>query len=451
MGVARIGLSAPGNSSSSPRRCDAAERLVLVLLVTCWFTAVPIPFLREWGCLAVVVVILLRNRHLGVPRNVGSIALVGVAVLGLVAALMAAVRLDASWILYEEVPCGLEVLAVSLLSPRVGVRAFAGALSRRARLFSIAAFAVGGIALGMTTAFELLGPYMDQVFTILGSDRPFHQRASLRSDYNCFSVAVLALSAVGLSATLPRNSALQWGSGLMAITVTMMSDSRRAFVYLAAAAPCVLVRRWGWGALGVLVAGVAGALVVWCRLDMPLERLLSPRLLAAVQLTMSSPQELVSTFGRDGLWQWGTESIRGFSSLELLVGRGFDYMLMVPEIHWDPQAPDREFAYVHNVFLGTILSTGLLGFGLLLAALSGAVANIAACGDGLVRSALLLTIGGGIALGMWSGNTILSIPLLAIGLAISLRLRRSGDAGDRQPAHAAPCGRDVVDGAGAAS
>jgi O-antigen ligase len=172
--------------------------------------------------------------------------------------------------------------------------------------------------------------------------------------------------------------------------------------------------------LGALV--LAGASVLAFTADLHLSEILAPRVAALLERSAGSLDVLKSAMMRDGMWEWGLSKVGVAPSKEWLFGFGFEHMLELTGFA-DPRESNKTYGYVHNVFLGTRLTFGTVGLTCLLAAMLGAVLRIGRFIERPSGQVLALLLVSGLVLGFWSGNTVFSIPLLAVGLAVSLKVQ----------------------------
>jgi hypothetical protein len=403
-----------------------AESLARMLLLSCLTTALPIPFVREWGVLAIFLWIAVGNRRFALPHDVLGQALVALAAWAVAGGVWMALNVEPWWILYEEVPCALQVLVVMCLVPRVTPGDLDRALGRLGRGFLIGGVCLSVLALLLYFAHRALGPAMDRVFALAGSNRVAEARASLRADYNACAVGVTALAAAGAIMAVPMHRVRAAVVLLSAFAVDLVSDSRRVLLLVSFVIPTVIVAWFGLRRAVLVIGGLAlvGALTSTLLIHVELSDVLAPRTLAWLDTQSGSMDELWDAIMRDGMWEWGMAKVGVAPPVEWTTGFGLQHMLEIGGIFTDPLEPNQTYGYVHNVFLGTMLTFGALGLTCLLAVMLGVarrIMHLRARPSGQVLMMLLLSA---LVMGFWSGNTPFSIPLLAVCLAVATKVRR---------------------------
>lgn len=402
-----------------------ADMLARVLLLSCLTTALPIPFVREWGVLVLFLGMAVGNRRFAAPNDLPGLALLALATWAVIGAASMALRIAPWWIFYEEVPCALQVLVVSVLAPRVIPDDLDRALGRLTGGFLIGALFLSTLAMLLYLFHRNLGPAMDSVFALAGSNRVAEVRASLRSDYNAFAVGLLVLAGAGSILIVPRRRVCAAVVLLLACAVALLSDSRRVLLLIAFVLPLICLAWWGLrrSVLKLGALALAGAFALTFATDLQWSDILAPRITAFLEKPFGSLDEFKSAIMRDGMWEWGLSQVGAAPPLQWLFGFGFEHMLELGGMFPDPREPNQTYGYVHNVLLGTMLTFGTVGLTCLLAAMLGALRRI---GHLLKRPSgqiLAMLLVSGLVLGFWSGNTVFSIPPLAVGLAVSLKVQ----------------------------
>lgn len=403
----------------------SADLLARMLLLSCLTTALPIPFLREWGLLGALALMAARNGRLRLPRDVLSVAFVVLATWAVAGAGVMAIRVEPFWLLYEEVPCALQVLLLTCLARRVAVAQLDDALGRLATGFLAGGLCLTGLALLLYFAYRFLGPVMDRVFALAGSNRVSHERASLRSDYNAFAVGITTLAAAGAILSVRRRRLRAVTVLLLTLAADLVSDSRRVLLLVPLVVPLVTTVWFGLRRSLLVLGGVimSAALASLIPIDLPWGEILSPRTAAFLKAPFTSLDGLAEAITRDGMWNWALSKMGQGSPLEWGTGFGFGHMLEIGVIFRDPLEPDQTYGYVHNVLLGTMLTFGAFGLVCLLAVVLGAMGRIWLLRARPSGQVLTMLLASGLVMGFWSGNTVFSIPLLAVSLAVSLRVR----------------------------
>lgn len=424
---------ATGNGRIAGRDRTPAEVLARMLLLSCLTTALPIPFVREWGVLALFLWLAARNGRSFLPHDVRGVAFVTLAVLVVIGLVFMGLRIEPSWMLYEEVPCALQVLVVMCLVPRVVAVDLDDAMSRLAGVFLVGALFLSVLALLLYFAHPILGPAMDRVFALVGSNRVAEARAALRSDYNVFAVGVTAIAGSGAILAARGGRILAVAVLMLALAVDLVSDSRRVLLLIFIAVPLIAVAWFGlWRSVLVLGSTIlSGVLVRVLPINLQWREALSPRTAAFLETTLSSVDGLGDVIMRDGMWTWGLSKIGSASPIEWSLGFGFEHMLEIGDVFTDPLEPNMTYGYVHNVFLGTMLTFGAIGLACLLMVVLGAAGKIWRLRSRSCGQVLALLLASGLVMGFWSGNTVFSIPLLGVSLAVALKARTMPAVGTR--------------------
>lgn len=408
------------------RTSIAARTLAIVVVVSAASTLLPIPYLREWGIVAVLVIMLAKNRYAAFPRRLSERLLLALAMLSLLHCAIAIVWLGPFWLSYQEIPCAIEVLAVLLLCPLVHEDDFYCELIRLSGWMLWGGLLASVLALCLYFGFERLSPLMDQVFNISGSLQTTTMQASLRSDYNLFAIGALILVGVGASLAPRRKDVVACVAIVSVFLMVLTSDSRRSLLFIPLALTFVVMKRWGCRGVVLFAAIVAGSVLLFNYSSADSKNMwFSARSLHAIEIMQSRSTEIQEGLLRNGIWQWSTERIERATIAELIGGVGLGYMIELGVDFNDRHDMANELSYSHNFALGTLLTSGVFGGLLLAAVLIGVLRHLWMLS--VSRSMMAFVLVGGLLLGLWSGNTVFSIPILALILAVILKLRSHKD------------------------